>query len=126
MSFNTQQTGNDMYYRGSNIDVNHERSSEMLASSIALLRISEHEPAANLEFRSTFAKTSQGSDSSLNGWGGLKSRSSYKTDLCALAAPSSPRSCHQSRSATARTLRASSPQPSDDWGYFVDTPASRH
>uniref|UniRef100_A0A7S3L6S6 Uncharacterized protein n=1 Tax=Amphora coffeiformis TaxID=265554 RepID=A0A7S3L6S6_9STRA len=85
-----------------------DTSAEMLASSMMLVSISEHEPTAiGYQTRTPSGGLSQG-------WGNSLSRKSYKTNLNDLASQ-----CSMDMSDDCSS--GSSNQDADEWGFFIDS-----
>jgi hypothetical protein len=93
---------------------------EMLASSIMLLSINEEAPASKVGYRSCFDSSATTNcperRGSLSGWGCLKTRVTYKANLCSLAGPEPSSNSYQQDSKVSSNAYFSE----DSWGYFFD------
>jgi hypothetical protein len=96
------------------------RSTEMLASSMTLVAISEESSRGDRNYKgSTGTLTSSRSSAScLSGWGNFSSRKSYKIDLATLGKASS----ETGKNLPPASIEISTSQPSNEdcWGFFVD------
>lgn len=97
------------------------RSTEMLASSMMMVAISEGTSSGDLDYKgSTGTLTSSRSSAScLSGWGNSTSRKSYKVDLATLGEPS----LETGKNLPPASIEISNSQPSceDCWGFFVES-----
>jgi hypothetical protein len=97
------------------------RSTEMLASSMTLVAISEESSRGDRNYKGstgTLTSSRSTSASSLSGWGNFSSRKSYKVDLATLGKASS----ETGKNLPPASIEISTTQPSNEdcWGFFVD------
>jgi hypothetical protein len=92
------------------------RGTEILASSIMLITISENAKVDDVGYRPLSLVSSRGD---IAGWGTEESRTSYKRDLAELGRHSSTEVCTKHRKITER-LNQATPcnEVSEGWGFF--------